>query len=119
MPIPGRPNPNTRSQRAAISSQRRSQGTAQSQAWTPEQSGQAQSTAEGIFSRMRSGQGAPQQGNQMPQQSRTGQTGALGMLSERLDQGIKRKKKLGAGQQNAMAQRGIAQQMMAQRQQGI
>ena len=138
MPIPGRPNPNTRSQRAATASQRRSQGTAQSQAWTPEQSGQAQSTAQGIFARMRSGQGTPQQGSQMSRQQRTGQpgpgnttvrqanamsrerrtgqTGALGMLSERLSQGLAKKKKT-AGQQNAMARQGLSSRMMAQRQQ--
>ena len=57
------------------------------------------------------------QANAMSRERRTGQTGALGMLSERLSQGLNKKKKM-AGQQNAMAQRGIMQQLMAQRQQG-
>ena len=56
------------------------------------------------------------QANAMSRERRTGQTGALGMLSERLSQGLNKKKKM-AGQQNAMAQRGIMQQLMAQRQQ--
>lgn len=51
------------------------------------------------------------------EQRRTGQTGALGMISERLSQGLAKKKKM-AGQQNAMTQQGIMQQLMSQRQQG-
>jgi hypothetical protein len=47
---------------------------------------------------------------------RTGQTGALGMLSERMSQGLTKKKKL-AGQQNAIAQKGLSARMMSQRQQ--
>ncbi len=75
-------------------------------------------------------QQTPQQGNQpgpsnmsvrqanaMSRERRTGQTGALGMLSERLSQGLAKKKKM-AGQQNATAQQGIMQQLMSQRRQG-
>ena len=53
------------------------------------------------------------QANAMSRERRTGQTGALGMLSERLSQGLQKKKRM-AGQQNSMDQQGIMQQLMPQ-----